>query len=465
MSGRENAAQLLVLGFTFHDTMVKTSGGLRRALVAFRPPSSPCLQHSCRGDFHTSTRSQAMRSLSKAQSQARSPIASNGFTSRLREAVVNTRKQYPVLFPTLLIATFGAVSMLSLMAYDELTRVAPEYAAFPTPVEQRLRLALHFTHIQPDPDVASKYFMEAIEAAEEIGMESFSKEVMGIRIRLAEMLEKFGRVRASIEVLNSITKDYEEQLVQLDQSPDQGSKSERPSDDELDRANARKAALHSIIQMKVKISSLYESDYIQDPTMEKQTLSDAVGLMVKETKDPQLNGFSEENGAGLSLGEIAAILSQMGDLYATTGEEANAVQVYMLTLQPLRASCNGTKSCKEVQILSNIASTMDLALKKPDAKINGKPATKESLAAARRATLKWADQAIATAEVVTPEDRDEICELGLLSAQMTRADLLLESGDKVRSREAFIGLLPTLREKNLAPLIDVAEQGLKKANA
>jgi hypothetical protein len=106
---------------------------------------------------------------------------------------------------------------------------------------------------------------------------------------------------------------------------------------------------------------------------------------------------------------------------------------------------------------------MDLAMKKPNATINGKPATKASLAAARKAALQWAEQAIGTTEAVKAEDRDEICDLALLSAQMTRADLLLESGEKSKSQEAFSTLLPTLREKKLTPLIEVAEEGLKKA--
>jgi hypothetical protein len=227
---------------------------------------------------------------------------------------------------------------------------------------------------------------------------------------------------------------------------------------------ARKALLRGIIESKVKAASLYESDYIQKPALAKQTLSDAVGLLVKETKDPQTNGFTEDNAAGLSMMEIASILSQMGDLYATSGEEANAVQVYMLTLQPLRAACDGTRSCKEVQLLSNIASTMSLAMKKPNAKINGKPATKDSLAAARRATLKWAEQAIATADQIPSESRDDVCELGLLSAQMTRADLLFDTGDKQKSREVFSNLLPILRQKGLATLTEVAAQGLRKAS-
>ncbi|EXJ93207.1 hypothetical protein A1O3_01764 [Capronia epimyces CBS 606.96] len=373
--------------------------------------------------------------------------------------VIDARLQHPILFPTLLIGTLGSVSLLTVMAYNEYRR--EKTSTYPPAVEEQLRLALHYCHVNPDPEASAQYFLEAIKKADEAEMDPFSKEAIGIRIRFAQMLEDFGHVKAAIEILDSITKDLQQKLTQVDDHL--ALKSDQASDD-LAKAEERKELVKGIIKNKVKVSSLYESDYIQDRTMAKQTLSDAVALVVKETKDPQLSGFTDDNGAGLTTGEIAAMLSQMGDLYATTGEEANAVQVYMLTLQPLRSSCNGTRSCREVQVLSNIASTMGVALKRPNAKVNGKPATQDALAAGRRAALKWADQAIGTAEVVKPEDRDEICDLALLSAQMTRADLLLENGEKKKSREVFESLLPTLREKNLVPLIKVAEQGLKTAS-
>jgi hypothetical protein len=383
--------------------------------------------------------------------------------------VIDARTQHPILFPFLLIAATGMVSLLTMMAYDEYKRENTQLTPYPLPVEQRLRLALHYTHISPDPETASGYFVDAIKKAEELGMDPYSKEFVGIRIRFSEMLETFGHMRAAIEILNDVTKDFEQRLAELDDGkhPVLPTELVQPSsgeDDDGPPVDIRKHLIKTIVQAKVKLSSMWESDYMQDSNMAKQTLSDAVGLIVKETKNPQLNGFTEDNGAGLTTGEIASILSQMGDLYATTGEEANAVQVYMLALQPLRVSCDGSKSCKEVQVLSNIASTMDIALKKPNAKVNGKPVTKSSAAAARKAILKWADMAIGTAEAVKPEDRDTICELALLSAQMTRADVLLDSGEKAKSREAFSSLLPILREKNLAPLIKVAEQGLEKAS-
>ncbi|EHY59886.1 hypothetical protein HRR83_009304 [Exophiala dermatitidis] len=381
--------------------------------------------------------------------------------NRFEQMVIDARLQHPILFPTLLIGAIGSVSLLTVMAYNEYMK--EKASAYPPEVEEQLRLALHYTHVKPDPELSAQYFVEAIKRADEVGMDPYGKEALGIRIRFAQMLEDFGHAKGAIEVLDSITKDLQQKLVEVDEQF--SLTADKNSEEGLAKAEQRKELVKGIIQNKVKVSSLYESDYIQDRASAKQTLSDAVGLVVKETKDPQTNGFTDDNGAGLTTGEIAAMLSQMGDLYATTGEEANAIQVYMLTLQPLRASCNGTRSCKEVQVMSNIASTMGVALKKPGAKINGKPATKDTLAAGRRAALKWADQAVATADVVKPQDRDEICDLALLSAQMTRGDLLLENGEKSKAREVFQSLLPILKERNIVPLIKVAEQGLQTASA
>ncbi|KAL6253207.1 hypothetical protein RBB50_000930 [Rhinocladiella similis] len=380
--------------------------------------------------------------------------------NRFEKMVIDARVQHPILFPFLLIGCFGSVSMLLVMAYNEYKKDKLHTTDYPPEVEERLRLALHYTHIQPDPEASAKYFLQAIQKAEEAGMDPLKPDALGIRIRFSQMWENFGHIKSAIEILDGVIEDVQQKLAEIDEEW-AGSSNTASEEEEA----MRRTLLRATIQAKVKVASLYESDYMQDRPMAKQVLSDAVGLVVKETKDPQTNGFTNGNSAGMTTGEIAAMLSQMGDLYATTGEEANALQVYMLTLQPLRASCNGTRSCKEAQVLSNIASTMDLALKKPDAKINGRPATKSSLAAARKAAINWADQAIATTEAVKPEDRDDICELASLSARMTRADLLLESGDKAKSQEAFSNLLPILKEKNLLPLIQVAEEGLKRATA
>lgn len=386
---------------------------------------------------------------------ARSYKDEKGFGAKFARAYQDAKRDYPIVLPVLIIATTASLGLLGLVGYDSYTRVSSKVKGYPEPVEYQLRRALHAIYVRPDPDKAMQFFTEAIKVAEEVGMDPYSMPVLGIRIRLAEAMEKFGRAKGAIEVLQGVVKMCEERVADIDR----GTNVPEPAK----ATGQRQEMVKQIIQNKVKIAALYESDYVQDTSSAKATMSDAIALLTKESKDPHINGFSEDNTAGLSLSEIASMLSQMGDLYATTGEEENAVQVYMLTLQPLRASCNGTRSCKEVQVMSNIASTMDVAMKKPGVMVNGKPATAESLAAARRATLMWADQAIKTAEVVRPEDRDEICEMGMISASMTKADLLLMDGKLIQAREAWRSLLPSLREKNLDGLVKVAEDGIRRA--
>jgi hypothetical protein len=436
---------------------------LQQSLRTIRP--SRQFQHSTTCNFHRFSqleprvRSQLSQSIKSqrrgAKQYARAP-------SRFEQMVLDARTRFPILFPvSLFAALFASIGMIGIGLDQRRREKNAGSSAFPPAVEDHLRLALHYTHISPDPDTASKYFMQAIKKAEEVGMDPFGKETLGIRVRFAQMLENFGHVKSSIELLEGVNTDLSQRLEELDRA--HAITSETSSQLDSETAGFRANLIKGIVNMKVKISSLYESDYLQDSAKAKQVLSDAVGLMVKETRNPQ-NGLSEDNGAGLTNGEIAAMLSQMGDLYATSGEEENAVQLYMLTLQPLRAACNGTKSCKEVQVLSNIASAMDMALKNPNPTVNGRSATRDSLVAARRAALKWADQAIATADSIEGAQQDEICAAALISAQMTRADLLLDNGDKTSAREAYNRILPSLWDKNLHPLITSAEQGLKRAS-
>ncbi|KAJ9605265.1 hypothetical protein H2200_009922 [Cladophialophora chaetospira] len=443
---------------------MKHSALTTQLLRRFRPCRAAPHQSSVNGLHNLAPgRTQLRNTISlNARIQTRNARTYARAPNRFEQAVIDARVQYPVIFPLLLFGSTASVILLIIMAYDQWQREKNGTSPYPPAVEDQLRLALHYTHISPDPDTASKYFMQAIKKAEEVGMDPYSKETIGIRVRFSQMLEEFGHVKAAIEMLDGIIVDLQTKLDDLDQA--QSLKTDTASQLDAETAEFRANMVKGIVKLKIKISSLYESDYLQDSTMAKQVLSDAVGMVVKETKNLQ-QGLTDDNGAGLKTGEIAAMLSQMGDLYATSGEEENAVQLYMLTLQPLRAACNGTRSCKEVQVLSNIASTMDMALKKPKPIINGKPATKDSLAAARRAALKWADQAIASNDAVEAEDRDEICAAALISAQMTRADLLVDTGEKAKAKEAFSRLLPVLREKNLFPLIETAQEGLRKASS
>jgi hypothetical protein len=373
---------------------------------------------------------------------------------RIRNQVEIARRDHPYQLSFAFLGATVGVIVLCLVAYDEYYIEAPKFANYPLDVEQSLRQALHYTHVKPDKEAALKHFQQALVRAEKSSMDPYSQEFIGLRIRYAEMLEKFGHVDAAVEALRLLAEDCTKRVEDIDTMAPQ----DEPSLD------LRKRLLKGIIQFKIKASQLYESDYLQDMDKAKQVLSDSVGLLVKETQDPQSKGFTENNAADMSFNEIASMLVQMGDLYAVTGQEAEAVQTYMLTLQPLRAACNGSRSCREAQVLSNIASTMAIAMNRPNAKINGKPVTKESLIAARKATLKWADHALGAVAGTTPAEQDSVCELAEISARMTKADLLLDGGDKAGAQKVLTGLIPKLKALGLDQLVAQAESGLARAS-
>lgn len=373
---------------------------------------------------------------------------------KIRNYTAQARHDNPIGFPLLVFATAASVTVLGLLAYDEYFSQPPTFAAYPAEVEQQLRLALHYTYVKPNKNAALERFQTAIRLADEYHMDQFEKPYIGLQIRYAQMLETFGLVKQSVDTLDELTQHFEKKLDDIkDVKQDDATK------------ELRKRLLKGIIQNRVKMSSLYESDYLQDMNMAKATLSEAVALLVKETQDPQTRGFTDNNAADMSLEEIAAMLSQMGDLYAVSGEEDNAVQVYMLTLQPLRAACNGTRSCREAQVLSNIASTMDLAMKKPNAKINGQVATKASLAAARQGTLKWADAALNTVKAVPQAEQDSTCIMAQISAMLTKSDLMLDMGEKTQAKEQLTTLIPVLTQMGLKQLIPQAEAALARAES
>lgn len=387
---------------------------------------------------------------------------------KFRNAIVKARSDHPILFPVGFIGAFAAVCLLALMAYDDVTRVSPEYSAYPLSVEQQLRLALASTHVRPDPEVAADAYRRALEEAEKCGMDLYSKEVLGIRIKLAEMLEHFGRVKSSIEVLRGIARDCEERVRDVDRGSvlKQRLGNELKTKEEVEpNVELRKSLLRQVIQCHVKAASLCTGDYIQDNKMAKGLLSQAMKILVEESKDAKNRGFQEDNGVGLSMDEIAAILAQTGDLYSTTDDAATAVQIYMMALDPLRKSCDGRPSCREAQLLSNISGAMAMALKDPNAKVNGKKVNKESLKVARQTAMAWASQAAQVVHSIDPKERDSICIMGQLSAALNLAAMQLDDGAVQESRKTYSDVLPVLRQLGLDDMAQAAEAGLKKADA
>jgi hypothetical protein len=385
---------------------------------------------------------------------------------KFRKTVNKARHDHPVLLPFLVVAAFGTLSLLALMAYDDITRIAPQYSAFPPNVEQLLRLALHHTHVRPDPDLAADAYSRALEEAERSKMDPFGKEVLGIRIKLVEMLEKFGRAKGAVEVLKGIAKDCEERVRDLDRGSvlrQRLGTELKPTDEDAVAMDARKYLLRQVIQCDVKAADLCTSPYIQDEKTAKDFLSKAMKIIVEESNDVRKKGFSEDNGAGLTFEEIASILAQTAQLHLMTDDYATSVQIYNMALAPLRKACDGRPSCREAEVLANMSSAMAMALKEPGAQINGKPATPESMKLARKTAMAMASHGIDMSNRVEQPEWDPKCITARVAGEMNLAGMLAEEGEVAEAKKIYTGLIPALRQLGMEDTAQRCEKLMEEA--
>ena len=112
---------------------------------------------------------------------------------------------------TLMLLT-GTSFLIWINTYYYKSYIIDAFSAFPAPVAEKLRRALYYTNIDPQPKQALKYFKQALEKAREVGMDGFSGEVMGIKIEMARMFEKVGAIGAARDVLGRVREELVEWL-------------------------------------------------------------------------------------------------------------------------------------------------------------------------------------------------------------------------------------------------------------
>lgn len=101
---------------------------------------------------------------------------------------------------------FGAGTLVY-VNYIYQTYIIGAFHKFPEPVAQKLRRALWYTNNDLQPKEAVKYYKQALEVADEIGMDPFSDEILGVKIQVAALMEKIQNYPKAIEVLERVRAD------------------------------------------------------------------------------------------------------------------------------------------------------------------------------------------------------------------------------------------------------------------
>lgn len=275
---------------------------------------------------------------------------------------------------------------------------------YPEEVAKKLRRALYYTNIDLQPKEALKYYKQALKIAEEIQMDPFSDEIIGVKIQMAKLLEDVNHWGKAIEVLERTRIDN---LAWLEQYG------------VLERNKARRTGvLAKTVGISVKLGELYGHPSIYDRDLAQERLVWAVETVLKEQQRRiNENVKEEEEGKWMSNDEIGGALEALAHSYEAKDQHYLAAPLFLQAL-----SLHPAKNCHQVVLMNNLASS--LAQQSPRAareaqayatpkniseRPTGPAATRESMI--DNAKL-WAQKAIDVAAGIQPPERNEECDIG-----------------------------------------------------
>ncbi|KAI4247933.1 MAG: hypothetical protein LQ352_006050, partial [Teloschistes flavicans] len=195
-------------------------------------------------------------------------------------------------------ATFCIISASGLFFYANhvyQNYIISEFASYPEPVANKLRRALWYSNYDLQPDSALKYYQQALEVAQECGMDAYSDEILGVKFQLASFLEKqMQKPRLAIDVLEEVRKQCTEW--------------ETEKGGLVENRGMRSRVLGQSVRLSVKLGELYARPDIMNTEAAEESLVWAVTTLLKEQERREREGVKEGEGDWMSAEEIGGAL-------------------------------------------------------------------------------------------------------------------------------------------------------------
>jgi hypothetical protein len=156
------------------------------------------------------------------------------------------------------------------------------FQKYPEPVAKQMRKALFYSNISLDAKLAVKYYREALRVSDEMGMDPFSDEIMGIKIQLAAFFEKIQVYQKACQVLEIVKADNLKWVEVLG-----GKKGNE---------GKRTRVLTKTVEVSVKLGELYANEYVKEDEKAEEALIWAVETILKEQRRRETEGVKEGEG-------------------------------------------------------------------------------------------------------------------------------------------------------------------------
>lgn len=335
--------------------------------------------------------------------------------------------------------------------------IIASFHKYPEPVAVKLRRALYYTNSDFQPKEALKYYRQALQIAEEMGMDPFSDEIMGVKIQVASMLENTQLYSKSIQVLEILRRDsltWMEELGGLEQN-------------KLKRTKV----LQKLVGISIKLGELYSTPVIWRRDMAEERLVWAVETVLKERQRRDTLKVNEEiEGSWLSDSEIGAAMEALAHTYEETNQHHLATPLFLQAL-----SLHGASTCHSVILMNNLASS--IAQQSPRAAaaaqkfaqsqtISGQPAqppvTRETMIMNAQT---WAQKAIDVAANIKPPTRDEECDMGCAVALHNLAEFAEMKGDFDEAKKKFREAISLAKAVGFVEGVENGEARLKELSS
>lgn len=205
-----------------------------------------------------------------------------------------------------------------------------QFTRFPEPVAAALRKALYYSNYNPDPKRALKFYREALDLCDQMKLDPFSDDVMGIKIQVAAWLEKIENYESAAKVLESLLADCKRWVDVMEKSVKDGTSAKLPAPTPQrletsepvpgEPANVpetlwgkRTRVLRKTAAISIKLAEIYSDEHVMKHDLARPHLIWAVETTLREFQRRTAEGVKDGEGEWLTSEELGGTLEGESD--------------------------------------------------------------------------------------------------------------------------------------------------------